>query len=98
MSSRAPIRHGAPPSRGERGPAEPPSAVRRRRAAAVRVRRRRLLAIDLILALALALIVIVTAPGLAIVAIAALLVLLLCAAWLAYERLRQRRAVRRTRR
>jgi hypothetical protein len=81
-------RHGGTP-RGR------PGSVQRRRALAARARRRRMLAIDLAIGLALALVAIVLAPGLAIVALLALVGLLACAASLAYGRLRGRKAGRR---
>jgi hypothetical protein len=53
--------------------------------------------IDLVIALALALCAIALAPGLAIVAIAALLVLLVCGASVVYELRRGRRAAHQAR-
>jgi hypothetical protein len=68
------------------------ASLRARRVAASRVRRRRLLVVDLGVGALLALFGLVVAPGLAILAIAALLVLAGCASWIGAERLRERRA------
>jgi len=84
----------APGERREDGPLLFPAA-RRRRAAAARARRKRLLRIDIALALLLALATLVLAPGLAMVALIALGVLVLCALSLVVERLRARRTLRR---
>lgn len=70
-------------------------SIHRRRADAARARRRRLLAIDAAIAVIIALLAIVLAPGVAIVALVALLVLAACGAWVLGERLRRRRATRR---
>ncbi|HUN79242.1 MAG TPA: hypothetical protein VMU32_09995 [Solirubrobacteraceae bacterium] len=70
-------------------------ATRRRRTAAARARRRRLLRIDIALAVLLALATIALAPGMAMVALMALVVLALCGLSLAVERLRTKRALRR---
>ncbi len=63
----------------------------RRRVVAAEFRRRRLRLIDLALGLVLALVAIVLAPGLAIVALLALVGLLACGASLAYRRFSRRR-------
>jgi hypothetical protein len=68
------------------------ASLRARRVAASRVRRRRLLVVDLGVGALLALFGLVVAPGLAILAIAAVLVLAGCASWIGAERLRERRA------
>jgi low temperature requirement protein LtrA len=65
--------------------------LQQRRVAALRARRRRLLAIDLGIAAGLALLGLVVAPGLAVLALFAFLVLLACAAWVLIERVRGRR-------
>ncbi len=70
------------------------ASLRARRIAAMRVRRRRLLVIDLAIAAALALFGLIVAPGLAILALFALLVLIACAGWIVAERVRARRAAR----
>lgn len=72
-------------------PAWTPRSIHRRRAHAARARRRRLLAVDAAIAVAIALIALVLAPGVAIVAIVALLVLAVCGAWVLGERVRRRR-------
>jgi Flp pilus assembly protein TadB len=73
-------------------PQEPSTRLlERRRQAAARVRRRRLLFADMTLGLAIAVIALVIAPGLAIVAILALVVLLGCAGSLLLDRVRARR-------
>jgi hypothetical protein len=72
------------------------AALRRRRVAAARVRRRRLMLGDLAVAVTVALLALVLAPGLAIVALGAVLVLGACGAWLAGARLRAWRARRQT--
>jgi Flp pilus assembly protein TadB len=79
-----PIEYNSAHRRGSAGGRS--GSLQRRRAAAVRARRRRLLAIDLALGLALALLAIALAPGLALVALLALLGLLACAVSLAYGR------------
>jgi Flp pilus assembly protein TadB len=66
--------------------------LRRRREVAAQVRRRRLLLADVGLGVALALLGLLLAPGLAIAAFGALVVLAGCAAWIAIERLARRRA------
>ena len=68
-----------------------PHAVRRRRARALQVRRRQLLIIDIVIGLVLALVLIALAPGLAIVALVALLVLGGCAVWWLVAGVRERR-------
>jgi Flp pilus assembly protein TadB len=65
--------------------------LRRRREVAAQVRKRRLLLADVGLGAALALIGLLLAPGLAIVAFGALVVLAGCAGWVATERLARRR-------
>jgi hypothetical protein len=70
----------------------PAASLQRRRAAAVRIRRRRLLAADVGIGAALALFGGLAAPGLAVLALAALLTLAACGAWLIAERLLARRA------
>jgi len=82
--SRHPHRH--PRAHGARDP------NRGRRAAAARARRRRLRLIDLAFALGLALVAIALAPGLAVVALLALVGLLACAASWAVGWARRRRA------
>jgi hypothetical protein len=67
------------------------SAVRHRRLVSSRVRRRRLLLADIALGAALGLIGLAIAPGLAIAALGALIVLAGCGAALAAETLRRRR-------
>jgi hypothetical protein len=95
MSSRTP-RHPGPGSAERPAGVHPPApATRRRRVAAVRARRRRLLRIDIAFALLLALATVVLAPGLAMVALIALIALALCGVSLAVERLRARGALRR---
>lgn len=91
----------APLEREELGRAELPAvpwtprSIHRRRASAARARRRRLLVVDLALGLAIALVALLVGPGLAIVAIGALLVLGGCGASLLYERVTRRRRARR---
>ncbi|HEV3321596.1 MAG TPA: hypothetical protein VG147_05325 [Solirubrobacteraceae bacterium] len=85
--------------RHERTPRGTPERVHRRRGAAGRspigrARRRRQRLIDLALGLVLALLAIVLAPGLAIVALLALVGLLACGASFAVGRARRRRAGR----
>ncbi|MGO9489258.1 MAG: hypothetical protein ACLQBB_09570 [Solirubrobacteraceae bacterium] len=98
MSQRAPLRAQAPPL----GPELPydgrGAAVQRRRARSALVRRRRLLLADLCLGGTLALIGLIAAPGLAIVALGAAVVLGGCAASIVYERGRTLRARRHTER
>lgn len=77
-----------------RTPLGTPELVHRRRAVAAHARRRRLRLIDLALGLVLALLAIVLAPGLAIVALLALVGLLACGASFAVGRIRRRRAGR----
>jgi hypothetical protein len=97
VSQRAPMSRqeepfGAEPPTRDDGFYEGPAAtVQRRRAAAARVRRRRLLVADLALGAALALFGLIVAPGLAIVALGALVVLLGCGVWAVVERRRGRR-------
>lgn len=69
-----------------------PAPVHRRRAAAAHARRRRLRLIDVGLGLALALLAILLAPGLAIVALLAVVGLLACGASFAVGRARRRTA------
>ncbi len=92
-ASRAPSERGGRAASDEDARLWTPRTVHRRRAAAARVRRRRLAFADLALGLALALLAIAIAPGLAVVAIVALLVLLGCAAFLLYGRVRERRSI-----
>jgi hypothetical protein len=68
----------------------------RRREAAARVRRRRLAVIDLAIGATLALFGLIVAPGLAILALAALIALLACALWAGAERLLARREMLRS--
>jgi hypothetical protein len=70
------------------------AALRRRRIVAARVRRRRLMLGDLAVAVTVAVLAVILAPGLAIVALGAVLVLGACGAWLAGARLRTWRARR----
>lgn len=92
------IQHARASQRRELPPAErelyegPDAALQRRRAAAVRIRRRRLLAADLGIGAALALFGLIAAPGLAVLALAAVLTLAACGTWLITERLLARRA------
>jgi Flp pilus assembly protein TadB len=72
-----------------------PRSIHRRRARTARARRRRLLLVDLALGLAIALIAVLVGPGLAIVALGALVVLGVCGASLLYERAVRRRRARR---
>jgi Flp pilus assembly protein TadB len=72
-----------------------PRSIHRRRAYAARARRRRLLVVDLALGLAVALVAVLVGPGLAIVALGALVVLGVCGASLLYGRVVRRRRVRR---
>ena len=67
------------------------TSLRQRREAAARLRRRRLVAIDLGIAAALALFGLIVAPGLAILALAALIALAGCGAWVVIERVLSRR-------
>ncbi len=97
MSTRTPSNHRRPARKHHRpARALPPGSIQSRRAAAARVRRRRLLVGDLLLGLLLGLIGLAIAPGLAVVAIAALAVLLAMAVWGALrarkKRLRMRQA------
>jgi hypothetical protein len=83
---------GAEPLTSDEGFYEgPAAAVQRRRMAAARVRRRRLFVADLSLGAALALFGLIIAPGLAIVALGAMVVLLGCGIWAIVERRRGRR-------
>jgi Flp pilus assembly protein TadB len=83
----------------DRGPSGPgdasdearAAALRRRRIAAARVRRRRLLVGDLGIAAALVVFGLIVAPGLAIIAIGALIVLAACVVWIVLERRHARR-------
>jgi hypothetical protein len=75
----------------------PPRSLHRRRVAAAEARRRRLLLIDLALGVMLALLAIVIAPGLAIVALVAVVVMLGYGLTLIFGWARRRRAVRRRR-
>jgi hypothetical protein len=84
--------HAAEPREFDDGPT---TAVRMRREHSARVRRRRLLVADVAVGAALALFGIILAPGLAIVALGAVIVLCGCAAWAAGEHLRRRRRRRR---
>jgi Flp pilus assembly protein TadB len=93
-SHRAPLERDPPAAGGEDGQLWTPRSVHRRRAAAARIRRRRLLVADVGLGLVLALLAIAIAPGLAMVALVALLVLFGCAASVFYPRVRARRAAR----
>jgi hypothetical protein len=94
VSRQAPLRLEELPQT-EQDPYDARAASRRaRRIAASRVRRRRLLVIDLSIAAALALFGLIVAPGLAILALFALLVLLGCAGWIVTERVRARRSAR----
>jgi hypothetical protein len=70
------------------------ASLRARRMAAARVRRRRMLVVDFGVGAVLALFGLIAAPGLAILAIAALAVLAACAIWIGTERLLERRARR----
>jgi hypothetical protein len=72
----------------------PDPLLQRRRSEAARVRRKRLLAADICIGAALALFGLIAAPGLAILALAALLALALCGLWIAIEKLHARRAAR----
>lgn len=94
MSQRASIRAEALPTAGEHFYDGPRAAVQRRRAAAARVRRRRLLVADLGLGALMALIGLILAPGLAIAALGAIVVLAGCGASVAYGRVRARRSRR----
>ncbi len=67
------------------------ASLRQRRDAAARLRRRRLVAIDLVVAATLALFGLIVAPGLAILALAALVALAACGAWAGIERVLSRR-------
>jgi len=94
MSQHVPLQaEQAPPT--ELYPTGPAAAVVRRRAAAARVRRRRLLLVDAGIGLLLAVLGLILAPGLAILALAAFVVLVLCAVWLLGERIAARRRRRR---
>ena len=99
MSGRAPLSAGELPASEQYLYDSRTVSLQRRRVAASRVRRRRLLAIDLGIGVALAVAGLILAPGLAILALAALIVLLAVAAWAGGERLlaRQRRLRRRQR-
>jgi Flp pilus assembly protein TadB len=66
-------------------------ALRRRREAAARVRVRRLLVADVGSGLAVALVGLLLAPGLAVSALGAILVVVGCAGWIALERRSRRR-------
>lgn len=77
-----------PLSAGDRAYDPRAGVLRRRRAQAARVRRRRLVAADIAAGVVLALAGIVIAPGLAILAIAALLTLCGCGVWVLAGRLR----------
>lgn len=90
MSSSAPIDRG----RWERRPLPPEPIRRRRQEAAARIRRRRLLVGDVLLGLALCLTGLMIAPGLAVIAIAAPVVLLACGLSTLYGRRRGRRMER----
>ena len=92
MSRPAPLSAHELPASEQKLYEERDAALRRRRLAATRVRRRRLLAIDLGVAAALALFGLIVAPGLAILALFALIVLVACALWIVAERLRARRS------
>jgi predicted lipid-binding transport protein (Tim44 family) len=82
VSASAPSGHRRPARNHRRHARElPPESLQSRRAAAARVRRRRLLVGDLLLGLLLGLIGFVLAPGLAVLAIGALVVLLACGVW-----------------
>jgi Flp pilus assembly protein TadB len=72
-----------------------PLSIHRRRAHAARARRRQLLLVDLALGLAIALVALLVGPGLAIVALGALVVLGGCGASLLYARVVRRRRARR---
>jgi hypothetical protein len=72
----------------------PPEQIRSRREAAARTRRRRLLVGDLLLGLGLCLVGLIVAPGLAVIAIAASLVLLACGLSALYGRRRGHRMQR----
>jgi len=91
MSHQLPLEHGSPvPSEGLPYDLRT-GALRRRRVEAARVRRRRMLLADIAAGALLALAGIVLAPGLAILALAALLALGGCCAWVLGERVHARR-------
>jgi hypothetical protein len=92
MSHQAPIDTGEMPASEQELYDARASSLRARRVAAARVRRRRLLVVDLGVGLGLALFGFIAAPGLAILAIAALATLAACASWIGVERLLERRS------
>ncbi|MEA2215894.1 MAG: hypothetical protein QOK19_1455 [Solirubrobacteraceae bacterium] len=92
MSRQAPLDTGELPASEHQLYEARTASLRARRVAAARVRRRRLLLVDLGAGTGLALFGFIAAPGLAILAVAALAVLAGCAGWIGAERLHERRA------
>ena len=89
MSGRPPIDEQS--SAARQGDDLLPPEIRLRRESALRVRRRRRTLLDCALALTLAATVVALVPGLAVVAIGAVLALALCGASIVLEPLRRRR-------
>ncbi len=97
LSQRAPIQTERPrPLDAGRDPVGPSPVQRQRRAQSLRVRRRRLLVADIGLGIGLAILGLLLAPGLAYVALGALVVLVGCCVSLVVGGVRRRRRARRT--